>query len=927
MPRPLSFVWVLAFLSAAATAEETLLWVEAEQPLKKQLVDNPGLNDVNPDELSAGAWICSFAHEKQPTGTAEYAVEAPKAGSYRFWARAVGGTGLAYRLDSAKDAVDVAIDKGKDPIPIAANGNPFYPPRAAWYDLGTVELAQGKHTITWYLGGLKGKVRWGGMDCFVLTTGGFAPNGKYKPGEKAPKPVPAFQPGQAWDFVPEPDKLDSSAVLDLRGLNEKVAGEHGFIRLSQDGNSFVRGDGQPIRFWAAGERTQANPSLDALKRQAQFLAKRGVNALRIFAMLPPKGPSSKITDIDEKELDCVFKVVAAMKSAGIYTIIDGYWAAATKIRKGWDVTSPGRDKPEGLLFFDPKFQAGYKAWMKALCNRPNPHTGVRLADEPAVAIIQLQNEDSLLWWGVTSIKGDALALLRRQFAEFLVRKHGSLEKARAAWQNYRSEFMADDWQNGLPGLLHVWDLTRDGWAKKGRFPGFLQRSADQLEFLARTMHRFNTDMAAYLRKELGVRQLLNANNWRTADLVALLDSEYWAYTANDVLARNIYTGGLHQGVNNGWQILPGHYYSDRCLIRDPVRLPTNIKQPQGHPFILPEVLWCPPNLYQSEAPLLVAAQKSLTGLAAACWFSNWVAEWDQNPSTKWTYSTPMQIGQFPAAALLYRKGFVKAGEPAIVEQRSLQNLWERKTPLISEEPGWDPNRDQGNIPLTSSIKTVLDPLAYLVGPVRVVYDGDPAKSTAVDLAKYIDRKRKIVRSITGEIETDYGRGIYRVNAPKAQAVAGFLGDAGPQRLADVEITCRNRYATIVVVPLDDRPIRESGKVLVQVGTLARPTGWTVRPARVRFEGKQADAWYILSTGKAPWQVERADATVTVANPRLTKATLLDMNGMPTPTRIELTANEGRVSVTLPTNTLYLVLTAAKQPWAPSQSRRRRRRNN
>ncbi len=37
--------------------------------------------------------------------------------------------------------------------------------------------------------------------------------------------------------------------------------------------------------------------------------------------------------------------------------------------------------------------------MKALCTRTNPYTGIKLADEPAVAVIQLQNEDSLLWWG------------------------------------------------------------------------------------------------------------------------------------------------------------------------------------------------------------------------------------------------------------------------------------------------------------------------------------------------------------------------------------------------------------------------------------------------------------------------------------------------------------------------------------------------
>jgi hypothetical protein len=267
----------------------------------------------------------------------------------------------------------------------------------------------------------------------------------------------------------------------------------------------------------------------------------------------------------------------------------------------------------------------------------------------------------------------------------------------------------------------------------------------------------------------------------------------------------------------------------------------------------------------------------------------------------------MQIGQFPATAWLYRQGLVKLGEPAVVEQRSLQNLWDRKTPMISEEPGWDPNRDQGNLPPSAAIKTVVDPLAYLVGPVRVVYGGDPAKSTMADLSKYIDHDRKIVRSITGEVETDYGRGIYRVNAPQAQAVAGFLGDAGRQSLGDVDLACRNRYASIVVVAMDGKPIRESGKVLIQAGTLSRPTGWTAVPTRARIDGKQGDCFRILSAGKAPLQVENLDATITVANPRLTKAVLLDANGMATQAPVEVKQAGGKATVVLPANTLYLML--------------------
>ena len=294
------------------------------------------------------------------------------------------------------------------------------------------------------------------------------------------------------------------------------------------------------------------------------------------------------------------------------------------------------------------------------------------------------------------------------------------------------------------------------------------------------------------------------------------------------------------------------------MIKEPVSLPTNVKQPLGRTFILPEMLWVPPDLYESEGPLMVAAQTALTGARHLVLVRHRISLWCDNPWYKWVWNSPMILGQFPAAALIFRQGLVKAGQPAVVEHRRLEDLWERKTPIISEESGWDPNRDTGNITLTSSVKTAADPLAYLVGAVRVVYDSDPAKTKVADLAKYIDRKNKTVRSITGQIETDYGKGVYRVNSPTAQAVAGFLKDAGPQHLADVDVACRNDYATIVVVPLDGKPIRQSAKLLVQVGTVCRPTGWTAVPTRARINGKQSDCFRILSGARCPsrWKTPR-----------------------------------------------------------------------
>ena len=49
-------------------------------------------------------------------------------------------------------------------------------------------------------------------------------------------------------------------------------------------------------------------------------------------------------------------------------------------------------------------KAAYKAWMKALLTPRNPHTGVPLAKDPALAIVQVQNEDSLFFGTVAHSK-------------------------------------------------------------------------------------------------------------------------------------------------------------------------------------------------------------------------------------------------------------------------------------------------------------------------------------------------------------------------------------------------------------------------------------------------------------------------------------------------------------------------------------------
>ena len=386
-------------------------------------------------------------------------------------------------------------------------------------------------------------------------------------------------------------------------------------------------------------------------------------------------------------------------------------------------------------------------------------------------------------------------------------------------------------------------------------------------------------------------------------------------------AVNKYTGGVHTGANNGWRIDPGHHFTDQSCLLDPRNFPTNLKQVVGHPMLITESTWVSPEGFQTEGPLTMAAYQSLTGIDTFYWFAaGGDAEYERNPYFtflnlpgghplhKWTCATPGIMGQFPGCALIYRQGYVKQGEPAVHEERTLEDLWDRRTPMIAEDRSFDPNRYTGNTGEKSTIQKGIDPLAFLVGPVEVKYGGEHEKSRAIDLTRYIDPAKKTVRSETGEIALDYGDGLFTLNAPKAQGASGFLRKHGDIALSDVTIHSGNGYATVAVVSMDGLPLASSKKILAQVGTYVRPTGWQSRPSDFKSDdGKQTFHGYeIVNTGTMPWQIQNTDVTLILKNPAITKAIVLDTAGYPA-REIAVKRAEGQCSLALPPDAMYVVL--------------------
>lgn len=702
-----------------------------------------------------------------------------------------------------------------------------------------------------------------------------------------------------WAFDPKHDDFQAGAVLDLRSLNEEVAGQTGFVRSDATGD-LLRGDGEPLRFWAVGSfvamqrHWKPKPlwpdvkTAPSLERHARFLAKHGVNLARMHCALNPdtkRNPDAKLDELNTDTRDYIWEFVAAMKKAGIYSMLTPYWANAFKPTPGMEF---GTDNGHALLFFDPRMKAAYKQWMHELLTMKNPHTGIALADDPALAIIQIQNEDSTLFWTISHLNAKPMAMLNEQFKIWAIKKHGSAEAVAKAWSFTKPITLAN-----------IFELTKDATNK---------RLDDQTEFWSRMMFDFHREIVDFLRKDCGCKQLISAGNWHTADSVRLNDALRWTYTATDVQSVNRYFPGAHSGDNAAWSVRPGHAFSSRSFLTNQLDWPLQLKLPVKQPFIITESSWTFPSQTASEAPFLVAAYQGLTGLDALCWFVCDSEQWTpprsangfiKDSQMKFSIANPDCFGQFPAAALIERRGYVKRGGPVVYEARPVEDLWQRRKPIVAEVGSYDSRSEP-------AAQAKADPRAFFVGPVEVEYDADAAKTTVADISKQLEGD--IIRSNTGEHEINSKQGWFTLNTPCAQGVTAFFKNRRDFDLPDVSIHSDNDYGTCVLVSMDGKPLNESAKILVQVGTTTRPAGWQDSPATADTKTKRSatDLRRIDNVGHAPWMVERGKFSITLHRSNLTQATVLDANGYAI-TMLPINAEEHGFTLRLPDDAQHVVL--------------------
>ena len=165
----------------------------------------------------------------------------------------------------------------------------------------------------------------------------------------------------------------------------------------------------------------------------------------------------------------------------------------------------------------------------------------------------------------------------------------------------------------------------------------------------------------------------------------------------------------------------------------------------------------------------------------------------------------------------------------------------------------------------------IDPLAFLVGPVGVNVSETGGASRLANLASFIDRGKRIVRSNSGQLVWDYGRGLVTVDAPRAQGVTGFLSKVETVTLADVDITSGMEYGAVLLVSMDDRPLTSSRKMLLQVMSEDTNLGWSAPGTGLR---------QIADLGGPPLVIKNFEGRLSLKRPDAAslRVTPLDFNG-------------------------------------------------
>ncbi len=298
-----------------------------------------------------------------------------------------------------------------------------------------------------------------------------------------PASAQAASAATSFPFVLPWDDAAPGTITDVSFLNAKPAGVHGYV-VARDGHFVETNTGKRVRFLGTNFAAKdAFPSHADAEKVAARIAKLGINLVRLHHMDNSNwGQDASIWDyayqdrqhLSAVQLDKLDYLIAQLKKNGVYVNLnlhvsrtfsaaDGFPASVGQIPTSFD---------KRVDEFDPRMIQLQKNYAHDLLTHVNPYTHLSYTADPAVAVVEINNENSLVgdpWLtlgaGLDTLPEPFRGELVGMWNKWLLNKYGTDAKLQAAW--------AASLTPTGPGLLSAasqWSIEHQGTSQAALQP-------------------------------------------------------------------------------------------------------------------------------------------------------------------------------------------------------------------------------------------------------------------------------------------------------------------------------------------------------------------------------------------------------------------------------------------------------------------------
>ncbi|UBM59970.1 cellulase family glycosylhydrolase [Marinilongibacter aquaticus] len=530
-------------------------------------------------------------------------------------------------------------------------------------------------------------------------------------------------------------------------LLQAPAGQNGFIRI--ENGHFVNDAG---RVWlnatnlTGSANFPSHPDADLL---AERLARFGINCVRLhymdanygnFKEEPEQGiftidPSTQ-RNLDPDQMDKFDYMISRFKAKGIYVNINLHVARKMDDRDGFSGSDQRPALDKGVDNFEPRMIELQKEFARDVLLHRNPYTGFTYAQEPAVAMVEINNENALFRQyfigNIDKLPNPYALELRKQWNDWLHENYKSVDELSRAWSLSKEDLESPFEKR------EVATIKRDVEYSPSR--------RDFYKFMYDAEHKYWTGMYAFIKDELGVKPVVSGTQLRytspflQADLDYVDIHAYWCHPSP---------------VNPNWEIgnvsmvNSMHYMYELAGQRI-----------EGKPYTISEYNHPFPNQYGAEGQPMLRAYGRLQGWDGVFQYT-YNHRKDFQPQAM-TYFFDMiartdVLAHMPACAAIYLRGDVQEAEEAVVAEVNHMTYFdqlsrEKKVTVGIEKAGYAPELA---LMKRTSIKLT-------------------EKPAAVGEADHLEDR--IIRSTTGELTWNReieGAAYWTVNTDNTKLFTGF----------------------------------------------------------------------------------------------------------------------------------------------------------